>query len=331
MDAGQTYQEQHKDIEGITSSYFDRKQPDEGRYGLTQVLAKEIQAEIQPPLQSITYSLADGLSDAVNKYSAEQAYPSFWEATRHFDTAFYTRELVKKRRGNIAMFTRDCLDPEKDNRRQAYRKIGELGLWDMVKGYRPEDPAPKPLTTTAKSYISPERISTSLTSSLSTYKDTLHPKLYNDISSRIAERSETIAERISQYIPTPATRLGRIMEKTEGLTRYNEARSVFEKNIIYDAFKAAGWDRKKAEKYLQLDSRTLKSKMETLGLDEESMKKGIEQANVILTDPQQTEPARPPSEVDRLRQLQEEYAKRWEAERQRKETSCRKKTTRAAA
>lgn len=325
------YQTEQKGIEGITSSYFDKKPFQEDRYGLTQVIAKEIQSEIQPPLPSITYSLADGLSDAVNKYGKEQAYPSFWEAEKHFDTAFYTRELVQKRRGNIAQFTRDCLDPEKDNRRQVYRKIGDLGLWGLVKGYRPEDPSPKPLIESQKGYISPDRISNSLTSALSTYKETLHPKLYDDISSRIAERSEALAARISQYAPTPAARLHNIMQKTEGMSNYTEAKAVFDRQIIYDAFKAADWDRKKAEKYLMIDSRTLKSRMDSLGIEEATIKDGLKPQEIVPEQQNTLTETGQVREVDRLRQLQEEYIAKWETERRRKQKTPEKTILCAAA
>ncbi len=311
MNASDQYKATQTGIESITSSYFNKKTPE----NLNQLIAKEINTAIQPPLPSITYSLADGLADAVNTYSAKQAYPTLWDAEKHFDKAFYTRELIQKRRGNIAMFTRDCLSGDKDNRRQVYRKIGDLGLWDMVKGYRPEDSSQKPAVIEQGIQLSPDRIETSLTGKLSEYKETIHPKLYDDITSKIKENSSMIAEKVSAYMPTPSNRLHEIMNKTEGITQYTQAKELFERHVIYDAFKAAEWDAKKAETYLKVDPRTLKTKMQELGLSVKSMK----ECNITVKETaKDIHSSRKLSEVDRIKQLQKEYMTKWESARKKK-------------
>jgi hypothetical protein len=336
MQENSTYRtEQSKDI-GLTSSYLNS--PEFGRPtkelmdDLTYKVGQEIDTELSPAFSDVTRGLAYGLANRLNEYSAEQAYPGRQEVLDIFDRTRMPQEIIGKK-GNIAMIARDAFDGYgKDVRNKPIRIIDRIDAWDIVKGARPEDETPL-VVPEPRSYLT-ETVQSTLTETLSGYKDKLSADEYDGLSTKIMDRSEEIARRTEDYLPTPQSRIKEVIKSTDGIRNYEDAKSRVESQIIYDAFKAAGWDMNKAVKYLKDDKRTLQSRIEKLGMEvtlkraekeekemEQRMQAGMKRGGE-KQDAEDKEPAEV-CELERFRQLRQEqlqklYDQKGEMERKRK-------------
>lgn len=84
-----------------------------------------------------------------------------------------------------------------------------------------------------------------------------------------------------------------IIQKTEGIINYREAKSLFETEIIYHALKAAEGNVKKTAKYLGDSEENMKKRIKKLGIEERLNKDLYEH----IDTPTAT------SDVDRLREI----------------------------
>ncbi|MBW2971532.1 hypothetical protein KY359_00720 [Candidatus Woesearchaeota archaeon] len=328
--------------EGLDSStsYFSRPRRHEtkdDRQQLVYRIQREIDEQIQPPLKDISYGFAQGLTDMLYTTGEEQDCFSRRDALDYFDRSFMQREL-KRVKGNITQYVRDALGAEDEReinnlRRNVYRQIDRYGLDRFIDAARPWKQAPLE-DKLGTDYMQPEKVETTLTSVLSGYKSIIQPTVYDDISTRIKEKSPLIAEKISPYMPTPANRLNEIMDTTKGVTNYSEARTIFERQVIYDALDAAGFDKKKAAEYLGDSLRTLNRRIAELGIEEQARKEEREKENppdnVVRIDEfvqKKLEPDKPPEavgEIERFHQLVREYNAKRGAERERKDIKKQK-------
>jgi hypothetical protein len=307
------------------------------RSQLASLIEQEVADEISPPLRDISRGFAQGLTDMLYSEGASQPHCSRKSAIDYFDKSFMQREL-KRVYGNITQYTRDALgaqDSREENnlRRNVYRQVERYGLGDFVDEARPWKPKKLDDLFEDKASIAPHKVETALTSTLSAYKEMIQPKLYEDLSARIHEKAPVLADKISDYAPTPTNRLKEIFSATEGMRRYDDARSVFERQVIYDALSAAGFDKKKAASYLGDSLRTLNRRIEALGIEQEREKevkvagaKVIVIEEVLKKDEQQAPPPAAVNEIERFQQLVREYNAKRESERVRK-TANRKQTS----
>ena len=312
--------------EGFASSYFNNV--DEKKKQLSYRISSDIEETIRPPLRDISYRFAQGLTDAVYSASDEETFPTRREALDYFDKQFMQREITRVK-GNLTQYVRDAFgvkDESKVNtlRRNVYRKIGKYGLSGIVDSARPWKPTKLEDKVDSSSYVGAGKVETTLSKVLSGYKDVIQPTVYSDISTRIKEKAPLLAEKISAYMPNQANRLKSIMQSTEGMTRYGEAKAVFEKQIIYDALEAADGDKKKAARYLGDSLRTLNRKIAELGIEDEAKTQQNEENNVVRIEDfvkKKTENQEKPaaSEVERLQQLIREYNAKREAESKKKD------------
>jgi hypothetical protein len=126
-------------------------------------------------------------------------------------------------------------------------------------------------------------------------------------------------------------RLKEIFSATEGIRDYAEARTTFEKQLIYDALDAASGDKEKAARYLGDSLRTLNRRMAELGIEttpREEEQRATQQEAVleekVKSNEQQQPPAHAVDAIERFRQLQKEYDAKREAARENKEVKKRK-------
>jgi len=322
MEAQITYLDEHRK-EDMNSSSYKRSQ-------LASMIEQEVAQEISPPLSDISHGFAQGLTDMLYSEGANQPHHSRRESLDYFDKSFMEREL-KRVYGNIAQYTRDALgatdDREVNNlRRNVYRQIEQHGLGGFVDEARPWKPKGLEDRFDQDNYLAPQKIETALTSTLSGYKELIQPKLYDDLTARIRDKAPVLAEKISDYAPTPLNRLKDIFSTTEGMRKYDEAKSVFERQVIYDALSASGFDKKRAAEYLGDSLRTLNRRIEELGIQQEQSKaseqkeaKVIVIEEVINKNEQQNPPQAAVSEIERFQQLVREYNSKRAVEREKKE------------
>jgi hypothetical protein len=305
------------------------------RNHLASMIEQEVAAEISPPLRDISHGFAQGLTDMLYSEGEKQPHHSRRESLDYFDKSFMQREL-KRVYGNIAQYTRDALGAtdgrEVNNlRRNVYRQIEQHGLGGFVDEARPWKPKGLEDRFDQDSYLQPQKVETALTSTLSGYREIIQPKVYDDLSARIRDKAPVLAEKIADYAPTPLNRLKEIFSSTDGTRRYDEARSIFERQVIYDALSASGFDKKKAAEYLGDSLRTLNRRIEELGIEQEQNKEAKVETKVILIEEviknkeQQNAPPAAVSEIERFQQLVREYNSRRASERERKEDKKDKK------
>jgi Bacterial regulatory protein, Fis family len=323
MEAQISYLQEQRNQDAGSGSYR--------RSQLTALIEREVEAEIGPPLRDISQGFATGLTDMLYSDGESQAHHSRSHALQYFDKSFMKREL-KRVYGNIAQYTRDALGAQDDRdvnnlRRNVYRQIERHGLWSYVDEVRPWKPNDLDDRLDENRYmIPPQKVETALASALSGYKEIIRPKVYDDLSARIRDKAPALAEKIADYAPTPLNRLKEIFSASDGIRRYDDARSVFERQVIYDALSAAGFDKKKAAGYLGDSLRTLNRRIKELGMGEQaSAKKQESESNVIRIEefvqrkPEPEKPAHAVGEIERFQQLVREYNARRESERVRKE------------
>ena len=316
--------------EGFTSSYFSRS--DDKRKELTYRVEQEIARELQPPLKDISYGFAEGLTDMMYRCSDEETFPTRRQAIEYFDRTFMQREL-KRVKGNITQYVRDAFGaedgPQINNlRRNVYRKIGRYGLEESVDAARPWKPTMLDDKVDEKYSLGADKVESTLSTVLSGYKSVIQPELHDRISYDIKEKAPLLAERLSEYMPTPANRIKQAIKLTEGMTKYDDARETFERQVIYNALEAAGFDKKKAAGYLGDSLRTLNRRIESLGLEEQLNEKEQKQGDgsVVHIDDfvrkkngdKEEKPTSAVNEIERFHQLVREYNDKREAERQRK-------------
>ncbi|MBN1544329.1 hypothetical protein JW898_02600 [Candidatus Woesearchaeota archaeon] len=336
MEANTAYRiSQYPAREGSDSStsYFCRADSDHERKKkeLTYMIRKEIDAEIHPHLREISHRFAQGITDLLYTSGREEPFPTRRQTLDYFDRSFMQREL-RRVKGNITQYARDALgavdEGEVNNlRRNVYRQIEKYGLGGLVDAARPWKQTPLEDTINLN-YVKPDKVETTLTGVLSGYKNVINPGLYDDISARIKEKAPVIAERISPYAPTPENRLKDIMGTTEGVRSYTGARQTFERQVVYDALSAAGFDKSKAAKYLGDSLRTLNRRIAELGMEEQARKgeqtNEMPRDNVVRIDEfvqKKLEPDMPPravGEIERFQQLVREYNARRESAREKK-------------
>ncbi len=306
---------------------------------------EEIDTELSPPFRDVSHSLAQGLTQTLYSAGENHTYPTRRQALeQHFEKPFMEREL-RRVKGNITQYVRDAFDlddPTEINkkRRNVYRQIEEHGLKDIVDASRPwkQSELEEKLYTGPK--IEPGTVESTLTGTLAGYKDTIHPTIYQDLNDRIREKAPSIAERVSEYLPTPDKRLRHIFETTEGITIYDKAKNVFERQVVYDALDAAGWDKKKAAGYLGDSLRTLNRRIAELGIgkeddqgnpaEEEARKDNMVQMEDFVRDRQEKTgqgqmPEGAVDEIERFQQLVRQYNEKREAERLRREGKEKRK------
>ncbi len=300
---------------------------------LVNIVEKDIEQELNPPLRDITSGLAKGLADTMYNFGAEARYPDRKESLSYFDSQFIKREM-KRVKGNITQYARDALgasDPLEINnlRRNVYRQIEKHDLGGFVDNARPwkekkEQPQQDYLAIPIK------KIEDTLYSTLSGYKEVIRPGLYEELSSRIHTKAPLLAERVSRYAPTPANRIDRILESTKGVTNYCQARSIFEKQLIYDALEASRFDKHKAAKYLGDSVRTLNRRIEELGIDLNNRKEQPERKQKMIEEiisTKEDSKAKPVGEMERFQQLVMEYNSKRETERLAKEKEVKTRNT----
>jgi|GEM_PF-4495975 len=278
----------------------------------------EIDAELQIPLKEVSQRLARELSDTAYQSCADSEFPTRKQAIWYFEENFMKREL-RRVKGNITQYVRDAFgaDDEKELnnlRRNVYRKIERYGLGELIDNARPWRQTPLEERVADIHTISPERVASSMIAALSEYKGTLHPDIYENLASKINEKSYLISRKISDYLPTPARKLDRLITQTEGIRSYKEAKSVFEREVVYGALEAADFDKKKAAKYLGDSLRTLNRKIEELGI---GTKKKEDPKTAAKPDIKTDEKVQL-SETERFNELVKEYNARREEERKRK-------------
>jgi hypothetical protein len=307
----------------------------EYRKDLAYRVENDVKTTIQPPLKDISYGFAQKLTDMMYSKSEEEKFPTRKEAVEYFDKRFMERELTRVK-GNITQYVRDAHGAADDRqinnlRRNVYRQIEKHGLHELVDAARPWKQAQMSDDLDSKAYIAAEKIESTLSNALSGYRDVIQPNVYNNISESIKEKSGMLAEKISEYAPTPANRLRQVMQGTAGITSYREAKAVFEKQVVYDALEAAEWDKKKAAGYLGDSLRTLNRKITELSIEQKLQEKErpdstqdvIRIEDHVRQDQGKDNDAERPvnavSDVERLRQLIAQYNAKREAERVRKE------------
>jgi len=290
----------------------------------------EIEQTLNPTLHDLTSGLARGLTETLYDVSAEQSYPPRHAALDYFDQEFMTRE-IRRVKGNLTQYARDALGATNDDdannlRRNVYRQIEKYGLNGVVDDARPWKP--KSLDErfgTEAVQIKPATVESTLASTLSSYKSIIHPELYDGIAERIHEKAPVLAERISTYAPTPLNRLKDIMSTTEGITNYSQARTTFERQLVYDALESAGFDKDKAARYLGDSVRTLNRRISELGIEttqthEEETRKSQEVIleEAVKSNEKQTPPPNAVDAIERFRQLQRQYDAKRESAREQK-------------
>jgi len=296
------------------------------KYSLVNRIEDEIHTELAPPFRDVAYRCAQDLSDVMYKHCAEEKFPTRGgEALEHFNRNFMEREISRVK-GNITQYVRDAFgtdDDKKTNnlRRNVYRKIGKYGLGDFVDSKRPWKQADLDDRITSKYNVQAATVESTLTNTLQNYRATIHPEQYDKLSAKINEKSPVIAESISAYMPNQDNRLNRIFDMTTGVTNYNEARQIFEKQIIYDALEAAGFDKKKTAEYLGDSTKTLDRRMTSLGINDNIKLESKEKIEDIVVKNKPNEmPAEAISETERFKQLVEDYNSKREDNRKGNET-----------
>lgn len=327
-----------------STSYFSNPVNDGKRDDLVYKVEQQIDETLQPGFRDVSYGMAQSLTDTIYSAAGQQQFPSRREALDYFDRNFLNREITRVK-GNITQYVRDAFDLDdpleiNKKRRNIYRKIGKHGLGEAVDAARPWKQTSQD-ELEDRLYKGPslgaEQVESTLTSTLAGYRDKLHPQLYDTLSDRIKESSAVIAQNVSNYMPTPANRLKEIFATTEGMTKYDSARTTFERHIVYDALAAAEFDKNKAAKYLGDSLRTLNRRIAELGLEEELTKQeeaGPEEGKVISMEDaikkkmgELAEADELPAdvaegavdEIERFQQLVREYNSKREAERERRQ------------
>ncbi len=347
MDANLAYQlkqsapsEARQGFDSSTSYFSSGSSGDPQRDDLVYKVEQQIEQVLHPGFKDVSYGMAQSLTDTLYSAAGEQPTPSRREALDYFDSNFMNREM-KRVKGNITQYVRDAFDLEdpleiNKKRRNIYRKIDKHGLSEAVDAARPwKQTGLDELENRLYkgSSLGPEKVESTLTSTLSGYRDKLHPQLYDDLNSRIKQSSAAIAENVSDYMPTPVNRLKEIFASTDGMTKYSDARDTFERQIVYDALTAAEFDKNKAASYLGDSLRTLNRKIAELGLDEETENKSKikekERSNVISMEDaikkkideiaqEENIPEGAVDEIERFQQLVREYNAKRDSERERK-------------
>ncbi|MFH1064185.1 MAG: helix-turn-helix domain-containing protein [Candidatus Woesearchaeota archaeon] len=301
------------------------------REELAYRIEKEISSELQPPLQDMMYGMARSLTDTIYSASAEQQFPTRKESMDYFDKQFMGRE-IRRVKGNLTQYVRDAFGTEDDRevnnlRRNVYRKVERYGLGDIVDEARPWKNTLLDDKIANATYLKPDSVENSLASALSSYKEIIQPSLYDSMSSMIKEKAPVIAERLAGYMPTPANRLNQMLQSTEGITNYKEASHVFEKQLVYGALEAAGFDKNKAAGYLGDSLRTLNRRIEELGIDAKPQKGQAREAKVVSIEDsvkskdsdKASAPENAVNEMERFQQLVIQYNSKRESERKRKD------------
>ncbi|MFC1741625.1 helix-turn-helix domain-containing protein [Nanoarchaeota archaeon] len=304
------------------------------RNNLTYRIQNEIEQEIPVPFKEVSQGLAKNLTDTAYQLSAEQGHYNRKNSLDFFDKQFLERESEKVD-GSMRDFVRNAYGVEDDKTvdnisRNWFRKKERFDLADKIDSMRiiNKDPWAEPVLED-KVYSAPqpvvEKVESALYSTLSNYKDAIHPKMYDDLSSKIKEKAPLLAEKLSEYMPTPANRLRGLMESTTGISRYNEAREMFERQVVYDALEAAKWDKEKASQYLGDSLRTLNRRISELGI-ERDVKDGAEDGKVVRIEDfvrkkEKDTGGKPDGavdEIERFRQLVQEYNAKRDVDRVRK-------------
>jgi DNA-binding NtrC family response regulator len=288
----------NNDQEGFTSSYFFE---DKTRQDLAYRIGKDVDDAIQIPVRDITDRFKQKLTEFVYEKNLEEDFPTRRQALDYFEREFFKRS-IDRTKGNLAQLARES----GRSRERLYPVLKKHDLMDFVDHKRPIRQRKLEERMDRAEYIHAENIESTLSDALSGYKNVIHPSLYDNIKESIKEKSPMLAQRISSYMPTQDRRLNDLMQTTEGINNYKEAKSLFEKQIVYEAFKAADGDVKKTARYLGDSEKTVRRKIKEFRIEEKA-KEEKEEIPVAKSD------------VERLKQLVEEYESRREAARKEKE------------
>ncbi|MBW2997384.1 hypothetical protein KY349_03535 [Candidatus Woesearchaeota archaeon] len=288
----------NNDQEGFTSSYFFE---DKTRQDLAYRIGKDVDDAIQTPVRDITDRFKQKLTEFVYEKNLEEDFPTRRQALDYFEREFFKRS-IDRTKGNLAQLARES----GRSRERLYPVLKKHDLMDFVDHKRPIRQRKLEERMDRAEYIHAENIESTLSDALSGYKNVIHPSLYDNIRENIKEKSQMLAQKISTYMPTQDRRLNDLMQTTEGINNYKEAKSLFEKQIVYEAFKAADGDVKKTARYLGDSEKTVRRKIKEFRIEEKA-KEEKEEIPVAKSD------------VERLKQLVEEYESRREAARKEKE------------
>lgn len=293
----------NNDQEGFTSPYFFEDNARQVAYRI----GKDVDDAIQTPVRDITDRFKQRLTEFVYERNLEEEFPTRRQSLDYFEKEFFKRS-IERTRGNLAQLARES----GRSRERLYPALKKHELMGFVDHKRPIRQRKLEEMMEKQEYIQAENIESTLSDALSGYKNVIHPLLYDNIRESIKEKSPLLAQKISSYMPTQERRLSSIMQATDGVRNYKEAKSLFERQVVYEAFKAADSDVKKTARYLGDSEKTVRRKIKEFNIDASAKedKKEEQRPNFV-------------SEVDRLRQLVEEYESRREAARKEKE---RKKT-----
>ncbi|HII71645.1 TPA: hypothetical protein HA265_02720 [Candidatus Woesearchaeota archaeon] len=289
-------------------------------YGITR---KAIEGCFTSPFSDVTDRLVEDTYRSVSSIT-----PDYGGRKEMLDT--YRKERLNYEviaaKGNLTEVTRrlhGVTDPDKVNnlRRNVYRNVD----LDMVNYARPWKQQ-QSLADSYKNPLSSETIESTLRSSLSSYRENLHPNVYNDLSEQISRYSPQLAEDLGRYVQTNQNLVRDWVDQTKGMTLQDSMQYV-ERNVIMLAFENAGFDKAKAAKYLKDSRETLNRRIRELGLKEElesaERKKQRVDGHRKPTDVASAKPV--VSDVDRMRELIAEKQRSLEAEAQRPRKTKQKK------
>ena len=299
----------NNDQEVFPSSYFSE---DNTRQDLAHRIGKAVDDVIHTPLPDITDTFKQKLTELVYEKNLEEEFPTRRQALDYFEREFFKRS-IERTKGNLAKLARES----GRSRERLYPVLKKHNLMDFVDHKRPIRQRKLEERMDRQERIQAENIESTLSDALSGYKNVIHPSLYHNIKENIKEKSPVLAKKISSYVPTQERRLSSIMEITNGVNNYKQAKSLFERQVVYEAFKAADGDIKKTARYLGDSEKTVRRKIKEFRIEKNAKEETKEVQNPVI------------SEVERLRQLMEEYETRREAARKEKEK--RKQEPRMAA
>lgn len=272
MFAGNTAYEIEKLEQGVrkpldvASSYS----PDRYAPQISSMLERELDS-IESPFPTIKSDLARTLGEVVaNKY-AEQPVLSRDESLAYFERTTFERELNKA--DGIVARAAENLAGEYGNsesmRRRLNRAIDDYDFRsefaDHSKTIRTwsYDKSIDPLPT-----IEPDEIKLTLNSALYEHKDNISEHLYSSLAEQIDQKKDALVETItnSAEMYAPKNRLEEIMQLTTQANSFEEARNIFDREIITDALEASGWNKSKAAEYLSVSPTTLRDRMKKLDI-----------------------------------------------------------------
>ncbi|MBT5021865.1 hypothetical protein HOK51_00660 [Candidatus Woesearchaeota archaeon] len=258
-----TQPDKYTKYDSSTGSYATRNS-DSHDDGIAGMIEGIVNSTIQIPFNEPKAVIAKGLETVA--YSAAQEKPyTLKEAKGKFEKYFFETKL-RDNYGNIAQVARVT----GVNRRTIHRKVNELGLAEVVDGYRPQKEQEKvDSVRESKSLFSEDVVANTIKETISGFKDSLHPQVYTKIETGIDTLAKEMTTKLNNqnYGITNEERINTIYDNIQ-TSNLKDAEKEFEKNFVYSTWEAAGFDKKKTADYLDIDVRSLNRKISDFGLNE---------------------------------------------------------------